>query len=138
MDRANGIDSGFSSPGIVYRTALIKSMLQKSREKNIFISAPGGYGKTVATAQWLASVRGATARITVCGTDNDQGVFYGRLARAVFKLAGKEEAFPNAKYTPDVFFEALTLLPAKRARCYLLIDDLHMLKNEDIDRKSVV
>ena len=73
----------------VLRAALLKKMKNISAEKNIFLTAPGGYGKTIAAAQWLSSVRGKTAKMTARDADNDPGVFYGRLAATLLRLAGR-------------------------------------------------
>ena len=67
------------------RAALIKKMKKISAKKNIFLTAPGGYGKTVAAAQWLSSVRGKTAKMTARDADNDPGVFYRRLATTLLR-----------------------------------------------------
>ena len=105
------------------------------RQKNIYLTAPGGYGKTIAAAQWLSSVRGKTAKTTAGEADNDPGVFYKRLAMTLLKLRGKETAqaaLPPSGISFDKLLEIIRLLPEKSSRRYLLLDDLHMIKNEEI------
>ena len=110
----------------VPREALTKSM--KLAVKHIYLTAPGGYGKTVATAQWLSMLRGKTECITMRDTDNDPSVFYFRLSQAIADLAGK--GFEHT--TLDGLLEAVRLLPKRYPLSYLVIDDLHMLTNDAI------
>jgi len=130
-------DAANVARGIIYREAVIKLMNRKSRKKNLFISAPGGYGKTTAAEQWLSFVKGSTARLRIGNEDNDTGVFYRKTLSTLFKLVKKEE-IPHAgtggpsRFMLDTFLETLKKLPVKSTRCYLLIDDLHVLKNNDI------
>ena len=91
----NHVFFGASSVGQVPRTALIQKMKTISAKKNIFLTAPGGYGKTIAAAQWLSSVRGRTAKMAARDADNDPGVFYRRLAATLLRLTGQEKEIPK-------------------------------------------
>ena len=127
--------SSLSAAGIIPRAALIQKMKAVSAKKNIFLTAPGGYGKTIAAAQWLSSVRGKTAKMTARDADNDPGVFCKRLAAVLLKLTGQEKTIselPGAGISFDGLLEIIRLLPEKKPRCYLVLDDLHMIKNEEI------
>jgi len=118
--------------GMIYREAVIKKMNRKSAKKNLFITAPGGYGKTTAAQQWLSFVRGAVARLRMGNEDNNTGVFYKKLIYSLLKLVKKEKSAKSAEFMLDTFLETLKQMPVKNTRCYLLIDDLHIIKNNDI------
>jgi LuxR family maltose regulon positive regulatory protein len=118
--------------GMIYREAVIKKMNRKSAKKNLFITAPGGYGKTTAAEQWLSFVRGTSARLRMGNEDNNTGVFYKELICSLLKLVKKEKSAKSAEFMLDTFLETLKQMPVKNTRCYLLIDDLHLIKNNDI------
>jgi len=124
-----GVFPSVSVAGIVPREALMRKMTASG--KNIFLSAPGGYGKSVAAAQWLFSVRGKTARLLAGDADNEPGFYYKRLAAVLMKLTGTK-GIPDTFISFDRLLEIIRLLPKKRPRCYLVLDDLHMIKNEEI------
>ena len=133
-DTARGF-SNLSAAGIILRAALIQKMKAISAKKNIFLTAPGGYGKTVAAMQWLASVRGRTAKMIARSEDNDPGFRYMRLATALLRLTEQEKNIPvqpGAGISFDRLLEIVRMLPEKKPRRYLVIDDLHMIKNEEI------
>jgi LuxR family maltose regulon positive regulatory protein len=121
-----------AAAGMIIRSRLITALKNASRKRSIFITAPGGYGKTVAARQWLSFVRGASVRLTMENADNDPGLFYEKLSLAFMKLTKREPAPAHTAFTLDSFLDTLSRLPARHARCYLLIDDLHMIRNEDI------
>ena len=125
---------GAAVHGIIPRPDLMKKMKKIPAGKNIFITAPGGYGKTTAAHQWLSSVDGQTAKLRCTMDDNDPGIFYRRLAYVLLKFAGKERTVPDSVFTPNVFLEMIDLLPPRQKRCYLLLDDMHNIKNADIIR----
>ena len=116
--------------GMILRTGLIQKMRRAKR--NLFFHAPGGYGKTVAARQWIASVRGKTADMILGEADNDAGVLYRRLARRLASLTGTRRTAPDTALSLSDFLEIIRSLPTKHSRCHLFVDDLHVLKNEDV------
>ncbi|MCL2222601.1 MAG: LuxR C-terminal-related transcriptional regulator [Oscillospiraceae bacterium] len=129
----------FSISDSVPRDALVKKMKRISATNNIFIAAPGGYGKSTVARQWLLSVRGKTATIVLGEADNDPEVFYLRLADILQKLMGEEKK--SGKVYGISFGELLEIigqLPEKRTRHYLLVDDVHMITNEEIESRIPV
>ena len=109
----------------VPREALIRKM--KAAPRHVYLSAPGGYGKTVAAWQWFVNLRGKKAQINIRDTDNDPAVFFGRLSRAMAKIGTKTESD-----SLEALLEAIRLLPKRGALAYLLLDDWHVLKNEAV------
>ena len=135
MKTINGrsnIYSGLSASGTIPRSSLIQKMKNISAKKNIYICAPGGYGKTVAASQWLNAVRGKTTKMTVGEADNDPGVFYNRLALMLLRLTRKEKTMPSSGISFDKLLEIIKQLPDNRSRCYFVLDDLHIIRNQEI------
>jgi len=125
--------------GTIYRETVIKKMNRKSAKKHLFVTAPGGYGKTTAAQQWLSFVKGSSARLRMGNEDNDAGVFYKKISFELLKLVKKEKTQQEGtggqgtmRFMLDTFLETLKQLPEKNTRCFLLIDDLHVIKNDDI------
>jgi len=133
MNENNRPDIGIPIAEAVPRDALVKKMKRISGEKNIFITAPGGYGKSTVTKQWLSSVRGKTAAMALSEADNDPEIFYRRLADILLKLMGKtKSAGISSGISFGEFLEIIGRFPEKSPRRYLLIDDVHIITNEEI------
>jgi len=88
--------------GQVPRAALVQKMKKKSAKKNIFISAPSGYGKSIAAAQWLSSVRGNTAKMTIKYEDNNPEVFYKHYISILINLT-KMKKYPPPRAISSIF-----------------------------------
>ena len=135
MKPKSGAYSGISTVGMVPRTALVKKIKTVPAGKNIFLSAPGGYGKSVCAAQWLSSARGKTAYITAADSDNNPETFYKRIAAALLNLTKKHKSIKDLPETGISFDNLLNIcrsLPEKSTRLYFVLDDLHIIKNEEI------
>ena len=117
--------------GQVPRYALIQKMKKIAKQKNIFISAPGGYGKTTAADQWLSSVKGKTVKVNLRESDNVPNALYRRFIEAVHKLIGKKPVPDDVVVTFERFLNMLNKLPKKNTRKYLIFDDFHLIKNEE-------
>ena len=130
--KTNFISSTGSAAGKIPRPLLIKKIADKSFKNNIFITAPGGYGKTIAAMQWLDYVHGATAQIIIGNKDNAPSFFYKRLALKLMQLVKIEIDSSDTVFTIDNFIETLAALPVKHSRCFLMIDDLQKISNYEI------
>jgi len=131
--KATLIDLGISAAGYVPRAALVKKLRAIAAiPKHIFVTAPGGYGKTIAVGQWLASVRGKTAKISVKDADNNLNVFYARIAISLLKLTGNKNPLSDTAISFDRLLDLANSLPEKSPRRYLVVDDMHLIENEEI------
>ena len=132
--RPDNFKSSYASlTGAVPRTDLIKKMQKAAKaKKSIYISAPGGYGKTIAAMQWLSVVSGKTTRMAVGEADNNPNIFYRRLASALLGFKGKRKAIPDIETSFNHLLDLIRAMPKKESRCFLVIDDLHIIKNEEI------
>ena len=124
--------------GQVPRTALVRRMKKASAKNNIFLTAPGGYGKTTAVTQWLHAVKGKTARMTASHADNNPSIFYKHLASMLTLLTGVGEELGAADVTFNRLLEVVSALPEKSERVYFALDDLHMITNEEIHSNRLV
>jgi len=125
-------DLGISAAGYVPRAALVKKMRAIAViPKHIYITAPGGYGKTVAVGQWLSSVRGKTAKMTVRDADNNSDIYYARLAASLLKLTNSKKHLSETAISFDQLLDIVNSLPTKVSRRYLAVDDVHLIENEE-------
>ncbi|MCL1904345.1 MAG: LuxR C-terminal-related transcriptional regulator [Oscillospiraceae bacterium] len=130
-----------AASGVVPRHNVVKKMKTISTKKNIFITAPAGYGKTIAAEQFLVSVRGFSTKLAVTNDMNIPRVFYSKIALSLLKLVNITQNFPhlsdlkNFELTLEDFLVLLKKFPIKNARCYLLTDDFHLIKNKDVLNK---
>ena len=131
MSENNGSVTGISVTEVVPRDALVKKMKNISRSKNIFIYAPGGYGKSIAAAQWLSSVRGKTTKMVLGDADNNPEIFYKRLSSIFLKIVKKPHTSAAGSSLAELL-EIIGRLPEKGLRNYLLFDDVHMITDEEI------
>ena len=101
---------------------------------HLYLSAPGGYGKTIAARQWLAAARGKSAVLVVGEAENDAGLFHKRLATVLTGLAsGKKPPKSTAEsLTLEGLLTLIRALPKRGVRSCLFIDDFHVIKNNDI------
>ncbi|MCL2548313.1 MAG: LuxR C-terminal-related transcriptional regulator [Symbiobacteriaceae bacterium] len=118
--------------GMTPRTELVQRLKLVSARRSIYLFAPSGYGKTVVAAQWLASLRGRGYVIMARDAISDPGAFYSHLLAALQTLiAGEVSTRENLSSFPELL-EAVRALPERHARRYLVIDDLHLISDEEI------
>ena len=90
----------------VYRQR-IASALDEAKDKGghwVYVSAPGGFGKTVSVSQWLTPQKNKLAWITLNDRDNDKGTFVRRFLGAVsFRPESQQEAEQGDKQDKSTF-----------------------------------
>ena len=87
------------------------------------VSAPSGYGKTVAVASWLGDRDIAAAWVTLDGHDNDPVLLWTYVMTAVTERLGIEPIAVG--HHPDLAIEALAAaLRADRRRLIIVLDDV--------------
>lgn len=103
-----------------------------TRERVTVVTAPSGYGKTSAVADWAASVPGRVAWLTLGPFDDDPFRVGASIVRALQALARADFGAPEIlTIDPDLHeiaaaFEALSLaLEGRTEPFYLVIDDAH-------------
>ena len=87
------------------------------------VSAPSGYGKTVAVASWLRDRDVLAAWVTLDGHDNDPVLLWTYVVTAVTECLGIEPI--EVGHHPDLAIEALAAaLRADRRRLIIVLDDV--------------
>jgi len=121
------------------RERLMRKLTQAAGQGLVFVSAPGGSGKTVAMSQWMARQRNKVAWLSLLRHDNDPGNFYGgilgamaharKASRKLPILAGKAA---TAHAPLEFFIKAMSALPDNEKVYYLVLDDFQEIDNPEI------
>ncbi len=102
------------------------------------LSAPPGFGKTTALADWLVTSGVRAAWITLDERDNDPMRFLRSLSAGVLALAGS--AGSDARFQPAVvdplgaIVEVPSVLAAQREPSVIALDDYHLVTSRDVQR----
>ncbi len=99
----------------------------------VVVSAPAGYGKTVAVAAWAAQVQGPVAWLRLTSFDSDASRLVQGIVRALQGLAydSREDLAdlllisPLRQHTEDVMRQLLAALEMLEEPVSLVIDDAH-------------
>lgn len=92
--------------GQVVRSRLIEQLKAGQTKPLTIVSAPGGYGKTTAVAQWLDSLDQPTSWLTLDLLDNNLETF------VTYLLASVQIAFPEAGYQTSALLQSPQAVPA--------------------------
>ena len=104
----------------------------------VLVTASAGFGKTVLVADWLASLTGPTAWLSLDGLDNDPKRFLAHLAAAVMELEVPEAERaarlivalePSGLPLPRTLLEALAAMGREPV---IVLDDLHEIRSPEI------
>ncbi len=137
-----GIDN-FCPPEIdgkqIYRQRIV-SALEEAKEKKghwIYLSAPGGFGKTVAVSQWLKPQKNKLAWLNISERDNDEGTFVRRFLGALSfaQKANKKLQREVDRTSPpfiDHLFRSIELMLDNDKHYVLVLDDFHYITNKSI------
>ena len=125
------------------RTSLMKLLDDLSEKHIIYIHAPAGFGKTMSTLLWLEH-RGNLAGtkhswFSLDNYDNKTSEFCKRFVSALVKLQPENAALleltahPFFNTAPVEFaLHAISVFDERQDACILVIDDLHVIKNEEL------
>ncbi len=121
------------------RKNLLKVFDEAGRGGFVFVSAPGGSGKTVSTLLWLMQSGRTAVWIGLDAYDNSPSVFYRQLATGLYSLQPDngnmrrilaDEAFSATPVEHTV--ELLGETPLLDGRYALVLDDFHMITSGEI------
>lgn len=123
------------------RRTLLERFDQAAERRLIYVCAPAGYGKTVSTLLWLAQAGRKAVWIGLDAYDNGLSVFYKLLATGIFSTQPDNESMarilraPAFSASPVEHSVAMLseFLPEER-RFALVLDDMHLITNEEILR----
>jgi LuxR family maltose regulon positive regulatory protein len=126
--------------GTVARQALLGRLHGELRAKLVLITAPAGWGKTSLLRDWCASAEAAaTAWLSVDQGDNDLARFWTGVIAAVRTVHPRVGAdtlrilrTPGGKTADSALPPLINDLARLPDRLTLVIDDLHVITNDDI------
>lgn len=122
---------------IVRRRKIEERLRELPDYKLAFLSAPAGYGKTTAVADYLKRTDMKHAWLSLDEADNDPVRFWKYLTASVAGCLDDEgvvqlsvdEELISSNITAELFIDALETV---RSRFVLILDDCHLIENETI------
>jgi len=123
-----------SQVALVARDSLVRSLLA-DRRALVVVTAPAGYGKSIALAQWLAADPRPSAWLQLDEADNDPVVLLSYLALALEQLAPVDPAILDLLQlrTPPIDDRILPSMAASLSVAepfVLALDDGHLLTSD--------
>ena len=123
----------FLQSDFIERVNLIKKIKKISLKKPFFLNAPSGSGKTVSVKQFIISTKSISEWITLNQGFNNPYIFYKSLVQSICHLADWKNIskFKDFNNIEDIL-TMINNFPKKKKRGYLIIDNFHLLINEEI------
>lgn len=125
--------------GICPRKELVRKYDTASNGRYIFVSAPGGYGKSLSTQIWLSRTYRRSAWIYLDRYDDNLVSFYTLLGWALASLQPDNQVFckmlDEGRIQTDPVEGAMRLFSAfvpNRKEYALVLDDFHVLSDDKI------
>ena len=123
------------------RTELLQTFDNAAKNQYIYIQAPAGYGKTISTLLWLKKTGCKTIWISLDAYDNAPVLFYRLFCMSLLSVIPndpeglqevKSPAFNAAPVEGTI--NLLTQLNFEDYRYALVLDDFHLITNEEIKK----
>ena len=133
------VESKLGTPSVrgIPRTALVNRLRASRSRPVVTLSAPAGYGKTTALAQWALRDDRAFAWVTLDERDNDPFLLLAYVVEELRRVVAVDEAVVEslADRAPSIWSALVPRLIAALARVQtplvLVLDDVHVLRAED-------
>ena len=123
----------------IRRQRLLDQLDQRHKRPITLISAPAGYGKTVAASSWLEASDSPSAWVSLDDTDNDLRLFLSYFLAAIQTILpnfGRETlALVNASTLAPVSILARSLISEidrVEQSLVLALDDFHLIKDKSV------
>nr|WP_321501158.1 LuxR C-terminal-related transcriptional regulator [uncultured Dethiosulfovibrio sp.] len=123
----------------IYRQRIASALEEAKAKKGhwIYVSAPGGFGKTVAVSQWLKPQKNKLAWLNISERDNDEGTFVRRFLGALsFAQKANKKLQKEVERTSPPFvehlFRSINLMLDNDKQYVLVLDDFHCINNNKI------
>jgi len=121
------------------REELLGMYDQCAKKQFIYVQAPAGYGKTISTLLWLRKMAYPFAWLSLDQYDNSIALFYRGLCLSLLAAIPQEQAvaefagIPSFSTAPvENTMEFLSMLDWRDERYALVLDDFHLIGNEEI------
>ncbi len=122
---------------LVERASLVERLDQAvTANRIVALTAPAGWGKTMALAQWASHAHVPVAWYTLNSTDRDPHTFLDYLVQAVAAFVPGLDAIVSQLATtqpqglPDLYHTTALMIAAAPSPFALVLDDFHLLKDE--------
>jgi len=119
--------------GFVARPHLLGPVPGAGGPRLTLVSAPAGWGKTTALAEWAAAAAPAAAWVSLDESDNDPTRFWGYVLEALRGAGADLDVSARLVATADVglttLINAISALPSPVA---LALDDYHVIRADDV------
>ncbi len=127
---------------LVVRSQLLQALDHSQQQKLTLLSAPAGFGKTTLLSMWLTRSQQRYAWLSLDKRDNDPGRFWLYIATTLQKIIPEiqEEVLPLLSTLALPPSEALltlllNILAEVRQNVILVLDDYHLITEQDIHEK---
>jgi len=137
----NGKQMPVSLPDICAARTDLMLIFDQAAQKSqcLYIQAPAGYGKTISTLLWLKKNSYQAAWMTLDAYDNVLVLFYRFLCNSILPMAANASTILNDAQSPafnaspvESTIDLLSQLSFENSRYILVLDDFHMIINEEI------
>ncbi|WP_261818012.1 HTH-type transcriptional regulator MalT [Vibrio gallicus] len=136
------IPSKLTRPGrlhnAIVRPRVLELLQQAPFYKLVLFRSPAGYGKTTMAAQWLSD-KSHVGWYSLDDSDNDSYRFISYFVRAINKATdnlcvNSQALIENRQFSSlhTLFGEIFTELSSTHHELYLVIDDYHLITNEEV------
>jgi LuxR family maltose regulon positive regulatory protein len=123
------------------RAELMKTFEKATQTQYTYVHAPAGYGKTISTILWLNQVRCKTIWISLDSYDNALVLFYRLFCMSLLSgiphIEDAEQKIKASSFNADpvgATIELITLLDYGDEKYSLVLDDFHLITNEEIKK----
>jgi LuxR family maltose regulon positive regulatory protein len=128
----------FRDKNMITRHRLMQAFDELGSANFLYVSAPAGYGKTVAVRQWLDKNKSANMFVSLDEYDNELPRFCEKFCRALHfcqpQNSSLAEIVLHAGFgaAPGEFARKAIAALSNRKRTILVIDDLHIINDKNV------
>jgi LuxR family maltose regulon positive regulatory protein len=134
-----------SLPQVCAPRAELLQIFDKAAENQfIYVHAPAGYGKTISTLLWLKKSGCKPIWISLDAYDNTTVLFYRLVCMSILSVIPNDERILQEVKSPafnvapvECTIDLLTRLTYEDCRYALVLDDFHLITNEEV-KKSLL
>lgn len=123
------------------RAELMRIFDKAAKNQYIYVHAPAGYGKTISALLWLRKSQSKTIWVSLDAYDNALVLFYRLMCMSMLSVIPHDEDILNkvksSSFNADPVgctLELLALLNYEDIRYALVLDDFHLITNEEIKK----
>lgn len=123
------------------RNELLQTFDKAAKNQYIFVHAPAGYGKTISTLLWLKKNCSKVIWISLDAYDNALVLFYRLFCMSILSVIPNNaeilQMVKSSSFSADPVgctIDMITLLTCDDGHYALVLDDFHLITNEEIKK----